>query len=461
MKLKRASKTTGKGRAHGGHSHGGHSHGATDGDGDHLPHPGHGAPVHLGFVPSERPPGTERAELEEGAGNGKVLFLDMPSGIAGDMTLAALFDLGVPPGIVQSAIEKLGLSGIGLTIESGYAGAIGCTHVNVTWPEQAGERSYREIRELISSSKLAEQPKELALRIFQRLADAEANVHRTTIEDVHFHEVGAVDAIVDIVGSAVAFCFLGAEVVASPVPLGRGFVKCRHGVLPLPAPATLNCLVGVPTIESGLEAELVTPTGAAIVATVADRFSSWAPIAPIRIGWGAGTRGLPDRPNALRVILGDKTERDGALTHSLLEANVDDMTGEVAAFALAQVLEAGAVDAWIVPATMKKGRPGMVFCALSPVSQSTKVAEVMLRETSTIGVRQSLVSRHELSRRTGSLDTPWGPVRIKWSGEGTSQAKVKPEFDDCARIAAQEHLPLRQVLSEVTRLAELASEKPD
>jgi uncharacterized protein (TIGR00299 family) protein len=247
--------------------------------------------------------------------------------------------------------------------------------------------------------------------------------------------------------------------VASPVPLGRGFVTCRHGVLPLPAPATLNCLVGVPTSESGLDVELVTPTGAAIVATVAERFCSWAPLVPQRIGWGAGTRGLPDRPNALRAILGEETERDGALSHALLEANVDDMTGEVAAYALAQVLEAGALDAWILPATMKKGRPGMVFCALAPVSKSATIAEVILRETSTIGVRQSLVSRYELSRETTVVDTPWGPVRVKWSGKGTAASKVKPEFDDCARIAARENLPLAHVLSEVTRLAESASGK--
>ncbi len=278
-------------------------------------------------------------------------------------------------------------------------------------------------------------------------------MHRTTLEQVHFHEVGAVDAIVDIVGSAAAFCYLGARVMASPVPLGRGFVKCRHGDLPLPAPATLNCLQGVPTVPSGLNVELVTPTGAAIVASVAEDFVEWPSFSPERIGWGAGTRGLPDRPNALRAIMGRPSASLQKLSYALLEANIDDMTGEVAAYALARVLESGALDAWIGAVTMKKGRPGMVFSALVPREQAEQVSDCIFSETSTIGVRQTLVSRFELVRRQSEVETPWGTVRVKLSNNRDGVIQAKPELDDCAAIAQREGISLRVVLLEANRLA--------
>jgi uncharacterized protein (TIGR00299 family) protein len=338
------------------------------------------------------------------------------------------------------------LPGVRLTLESGYAGAIGCSHFDVEWDEQAGERSYAQIVQLLGASTLDPETKSLALKIFRRLGEAEANVHRTTIEQVHFHEVGAVDAIVDIVGAAAAFCFLGATVKASAVPLGRGFVNCRHGVLPLPAPATLYCLQGVPTVASNLSVELVTPTGAAILSSVAVEFGDWFSMTPDRVGFGAGTRGLADRPNAMRAVLGRESPSVGASTHVLLEANVDDMTGEVAAHALNRVLERGALDAWIVPITMKKGRPGWVFSALCRLDAHAQVARAILEETSTIGVRQSLVSRVELERVIRVVETPWGPVRVKTSGAGTLARSDKPELEDCVAIARRENIPLRVVL---------------
>lgn len=431
----------GHGHAHGnhGHAHGGH---------------GHGVKVEDGFCVrnSEEAPPMIPA-LKRGEGRGKVLFIDMPSGVAGDMLIAGLCDLGVPLTVVTEAVGKLELGQVELTLRPGYAGAIGCHHFLVEWKEQNKERSHREIVALIERSPLGKDEKELSLRIFERLAQAEAEVHRTQPGEVQFHEVGSVDAIVDIVGAAAALCFLGADIKASPVPLGRGFVQCRHGVLPLPAPATLLCLKGVPTVSSGLEVELVTPTGAAILATVANEFGDWFPITPEKVGFGAGTRGLPDRPNALRLVLGVLDQGARRMTHVLLETNLDDMTGEAVGHALTQVLKGGALDAWILPATMKKGRPGMVFCAIAERDQAAPVTALILEQTSSIGVRQTLISREELPRKHMQVSTPWGQVRVKVSGEGVGR-KQKPEFDDCAEIASREGLPLTTVVAEVMRLCD-------
>src|SRR5690606_30712921 len=226
--------------------------------------------------------------------------------------------------------------------------------------------SYAEIRALLEGSSLNAGVVRRALGIFERLGRAESEVHRIPLDAVQFHEVGAVDAIVDIVGAAACFEYLGARVMSSPVPLGSGTVSCQHGVLPLPAPATVNCLVGVPTYFAGIEGELVTPTGAAIVASVAESFARWPSFIPERVGWGAGSRELADRPNVLRVVLGQPTP-ERALTHShvVVEATVDDMTGELAGHALSELLSAGALDAWASPVLMKKGRPGLVLSALA------------------------------------------------------------------------------------------------
>lgn len=427
-----------------GHVHG-HSHGES------VEHHGHGVSVLAGFVEDHEPTATP-LKLEEGAGFGKILFLQLPSGIAGDMTIAALLDLGVPLQVVRGAVDALGLSDVELVVRRGFAGAIGCTHFDVRCLVQTKERSYLDIQALISHSALKPAVKELSLRIFKRLAQAEAEVHNTTIERVHFHEVGAVDSIVDVVGAAAAFNYLGATIHASPVPIGSGFVQCRHGVLPLPAPAALSCLIGVPTVDSGLEEELVTPTGAAIVATVAEHFASWTDMRPLRIGWGAGTKGLPDRPNAMRAILGEVATPELALRYALLEANLDDMSGELVAHALVRVMESGAVDCWIVPATMKKGRPGLVFCALAPVEIAANVADRILTETSSIGVRQSLVSRYELPRVIRTLETPLGSVRVKISGDEVSDPiKFKVEMDDCIRIAREQKRALPEVVAELNQ----------
>lgn len=438
-----------------GHSHGAGGHGHSPSKGVRLTHShGHGVAVEQGFV--QREVGEDvpsSVALPRGAGGGKILFLDMASGIAGDMFIAALCDLGVPLDVISDAVNQLKMPKVRLELRAGYAGAIGCQHFRVSWEEQGKERSFSEIQEMINRSSLDDELKVLSLQIFRRLALAEAEVHRTSVDEVHFHEVGAVDAIVDIVGAAAAVIYLGAKITASPVPLGRGFVKCRHGVLPLPAPATLNCLRGIPTIPSGIEAELVTPTGAAIVATLAQGFADWFTGAVERVGFGAGTRGLPDRPNVLRVVLAKEQELLSQKTHTLLEANIDDMTGEAASYAMERILSSGALDAWILAATMKKGRPGMIFCALCNISDTDRVTKTILEHTTSIGVRQMLVERSEQPREFHVVETRWGEVRVKVSGNGSLlERKEKPEFEDCAKIAQKEGIPLRIVLAEVAQI---------
>jgi len=379
------------------------------------------------------------------------------------MTVAALVDLGVPFAEVIAAIDGLGLKGFSIEIRRGMAGAIGASRFDVSVDQAQSERSYPEIDSILSKAKLRPRTRSLARAIFRRLAEAEAEVHRVEIEDVHFHEVGAIDAIVDIVAASACFDFLGADVVASPLPLGRGRVECRHGIIPLPAPASVLCLRGVPTYDAGIEAELVTPTGAAIVATVASGFSGWPSFAPEYVGWGMGTLELPDRPNALRAVLGEPWQAAtqlGAATHVIVEANVDDLTGELAGHALAALIDAGALDAWLTPIHMKKGRPGLILSALCPVNSADRLGAVLLRETTSIGYRKSPVTRGERPRRTLIVATDYGDIPIKVSSGPWGEPQLKPEFDACAERARSLGVAVKDVLTAALAAAraELGSE---
>jgi pyridinium-3,5-bisthiocarboxylic acid mononucleotide nickel chelatase len=399
--------------------------------------------------------GVARDLLAEGAGRGKTLFFDCFSGIAGDMTIAALLDLGVPLLAIERAVAALPIEGFHLHRGHAHRSGIVATSFDVHVEAAQPERTYASIERMLVDAPLEPPVKELARRIFRRLGEAEAAVHRMPLDDVHFHEVGAVDAIVDVVGAAAAITYLGAEVVASPLPMGRGFVKARHGVLPLPAPATVECLRGVPTYGVDLEAELVTPTGAAIVATVAQRFERWPSFSPERVGFGAGQRELPGRPNLVRAVLGARSsglagEAEGAwggASHVILEANVDDLTGEIAAHALDALFAAGAVDAWAIPITMKKGRPALTISALAPAPQADAVATALLRETTSIGLRRIPVTRTERPRRSLTVETSYGPIRVKVSEGPFGPPQVKPEFDDCATAARTHGVPVREVIA--------------
>jgi pyridinium-3,5-bisthiocarboxylic acid mononucleotide nickel chelatase len=421
---------------------------------------------------------TPREPLARDAGRGKVLFLDAQSGISGDMTAAALVDLGVPLDALEEAVGRLALDGASIRVEPAFVGAIGGLRFVVEENAPQPQRTYRDIRQLLEGAGLEARVAELALAAFARLARAEARVHRVDIDEVHFHEVGAVDSICDIVCAAAGIAWIGARVVSTPLPLGAGHIECQHGRIPLPAPATLECLSlgGVPTYDAGIEAELVTPTGATIVATFASEFARWPVLTPERIGWGCGTRQLPDRPNALRMVLGAPTsgQRDSsdspdsygaspaadaltsAASHVLIEANVDDMTGELAGHVIELALTCGALDAWGTPITMKKSRPGLTLSVLATEASSEALAELLLRETSSLGVRLRPVSRRERPRRQLDVQTRFGSVPVKVSEGPYGPPQVKPEFDRCREIALAQGVPVREILAEALAAARVA-----
>ncbi|MCL2448369.1 MAG: nickel pincer cofactor biosynthesis protein LarC, partial [Polyangiaceae bacterium] len=333
------------------------------------------------------------------------------------MIIASLVDMGVPAAVVEEALGALPMTGFhvhfGRRVRSGIVGASFEVHA----PGSQPARTYGTIRAMLDAAPLAASVKARAQKTFARLATAEAKVHRSAIDDVHFHEVGAVDAIADVVGSAAALDYLGADISVSPLPMGRGFVRAAHGVLPLPAPATVECLAGLATYDGGIDFEFVTPTGAAIVGAHAARSERWPSMSPERVGWGAGACDLGDRPNLLRAVLGQPSaSADAGLgepTHTVLEANVDDATGELAASWIATFLAEGAVDAWATPVTMKKGRPGLTLSVLAPVARADAFSHAMLRETTSLGVRRHDVTRATRPRTIQSVDTPYGRIPVK------------------------------------------------
>lgn len=419
-------------------------------------------------------PEAHREPLARGAAAGRILYFDAFAGAAGDMCVAALVDLGVPFDVVRGAVDALGLAGVGVALRALPTGAIGASKFDVLLLGEQPERSYAQIRELLERATLNEGTRRIAQAIFARLARAESTVHRVALDDVHFHEVGAADSLADIVGAAACFDHLGdgakVTTLCSALPMGRGHVHCQHGVIPLPAPATLLCLDRLWTEDTVIEAELVTPTGAAILGELALP-SRWPPIRPERVGWGRGTRLLPDRPNALRVVLGTPSAGDsaalggvgaalhptargaartgafGASTHVIVETNLDDTTGEQLGYVIGLLLGSGALDAWATPAVMKKGRPGWTLSALGPRALIDQLAEVVLCETSAIGVRFVGVSRLELERCVVSVTTEWGAVSVKVSGRfGSPSYHAKPEFDECKRLSVKHSVPVRRVI---------------
>ena len=396
-----------------------------------------------------------RRALERGVGKGKVLFLDAPSGLAGDMTIAALVDLGVPRDVLAEAWEALRLTGYHVHFAHKTVSGIVATHFDVHVSEKQPLRTFATIRELLAKAQLDAGVRARATRTFERLAEAEASVHRMPKDEVHFHEVGAVDAIVDIVGAAAALDYIGAEVVCSPLPMGRGIVKAAHGALPLPPPAVVECLRGFATYDAGIDMELVTPTGAAIVAANAARSERWPSMMPEESGWGAGSATLADRPNVLRAVLGTPVLAAVHATHVVLEANLDDATGEIVAGAIEALLAAGALDAWAAPLTMKKGRPGVMLGVVCPAASADMLAAIVLRETTTLGVRRTEVSRTERPRRTVVVETQYGKVPVKIAEGPYGPPQIKPEYDACAALAREHDVPVRVVIA-----AALSATKP-
>ncbi|ABU57262.1 MULTISPECIES: nickel pincer cofactor biosynthesis protein LarC [Roseiflexus] len=378
----------------------------------------------------------------------RVIYFDCFSGISGDMALGALLDAGLSLDALREALRRLNVDGWDLNAMREVRGPLAGTRAHVIAPEGHVHRTLDDIRAIISTSSLPAAVIERSMRIFAILAEAEAQVHGTTVDRIHFHEVGALDAIVDIVGVAAGLDLLGVEqVFASPLPLGAGWVRSAHGPLPIPSPATLAILasVGAPITPDETPFELTTPTGAAILAALATfRRPSMRLCA---IGYGFGARQM-ERPNALRVWLGDPDEEEDASRQRglvLLETNIDDQPAEQIAYATDVLRAAGALDVWCTPILMKKGRPGVQLSALVTADLEDTAVSLLMCETTTLGVRRRTVERHVCDRDIVEIATPLGVARVKrkrWRGELIGAA---PEYEDCARIAREHGVPLAAV----------------
>jgi uncharacterized protein (TIGR00299 family) protein len=390
----------------------------------------------------------------------RVAYFDCFSGISGDMTLGALVDAGVDPQAIQAAVAGLGLP-CELTFETVRRGGFRATYAKVEAPAEHAHRHLHHIEAMIDKAALTPRQSDLAKRIFRKLGEAEASAHGVDLQKIHFHEVGAVDSIVDIVGAAVGLDLLGVErIEASPVPPGRGWVRAAHGKMPLPAPGTAELLRGIPLAESTADMEQTTPTGAAILATVAESFGPLPAMTIEAIGKGAGTREVPDVANILRLFVGRAAATAGADRVWVLETNLDDLPGEVVGYATAQLLAAGALDAFVTPVLMKKNRPGVMVTVLCEAAKVAEMEEILFRETTTLGVRRYEVGRHKLHRRAAEVETAFGPVKGKLGWLESRPPTFSPEYDDCARVASSRGVPLREVYQAAHAAFAQAGPKP-
>jgi uncharacterized protein (TIGR00299 family) protein len=449
----------------------------------------------------------------------RIAYLECFSGISGDMFMGALLDAGVAPSLFQEAVAALKI-GARLEISRVVRAGISATKADVWvngekdspreqyWEQQHsqpqhshdqphahghGEHSHspddghshdspshthphghehshhhgrglNEIRQIISAASISLGAKKTAIHIFEALGRAEARIHNTSVEDVHFHEVGAVDAMVDIVCAAVGAEALGVdEFICSPLNVGGGTVKCAHGTIPVPAPATVELLADAPVYSSGVMMELVTPTGAAIVKTLASRFTTFPEMKIERSGYGAGTRDFPAHPNVLRLTIGEATSHSLAAntatdTVAVLEANLDDLNPQVFGYVMDRLFEAGALDAFAMPVQMKKNRPGTLLTVLCKPEHAGELTRLVFTETTTLGVRRREETRQTLARRWENVGTPWGEVRMKIASMNGTVTNYAPEYEDCRRIATENRVPLKMVMQEAAQ-AYLRSER--
>jgi pyridinium-3,5-bisthiocarboxylic acid mononucleotide nickel chelatase len=424
--------------------------------------------------------------------NFMILYLDCIGGIAGDMLMAALIDAGAAVEAINAELQKLGIPNLVVSAKRTTKHAIDCCHVSVTWgagqteplelndvaaahqhqgdltvdhshplvDDHPGDevgtsvhsphahRPYAAIRDLLNNAGFTPAVTARAQAVFRKLAEAEGSIHGVPAEDVHFHEVGSEDAIADVVGVVLALEQLAvAEIVVSPLPIGRGFVRSAHGILPLPAPATMELLRGIPIEGVDIDRELVTPTGAAIVAALGTEFGRFPSMTTMAVGYGAGTRDLAERPNVVRAVLGTRTETKPPAAVIVIETNLDDCSPELIPDAALAAATAGALDVWITPATMKKGRPGFVLHALARPDRQDAVAAAILRETSALGVRISHHERVELERSFFSVDVDGQSINIKVGSQNGAVINVAPEHDDCAAAAGKLSLPVKEVFA--------------
>jgi hypothetical protein len=384
-----------------------------------------------------------------------IAYFDCFSGISGDMVLGALVDAGADLRVIEAELRKLGLEGWSISAENVKRGAISATQVRVETSEGHHHRGLSIILGRIDKANLAPRAAERARKIFTRLAEAEAKVHQVPVEQVHFHEVGAVDSIVDIVGAAIGFELLGIdEFACSSLDVGAGQVKTAHGLLPVPAPATAELLRGAPTYSSGVQRELVTPTGAAIATTLATRYAEIPKMTLRTIGYGAGSADLKEKANVMRLLIGESEVSEPGehwdAPISVIETNLDDMSPQIYGYFVDRALAAGALDVFSTSVLMKKNRPGQLVTLLCEHANLSRLMDLIFRETTTIGVRTYEVRRKTLDRELIPVATPFGEVRLKVSRMNGTVLNATPEYEDCQRIAAARGIPLKEVIAAAT-----------
>jgi len=367
----------------------------------------------------------------------KIAYFDCLAGASGDMILGALLDAGLSTQDLLQGINALDLSGFDLNIQTVYKNGFRATKADILIEDNVTERSLPDIEALIQNSDLPQNTKNKSISIFQRIGTAEAKIHGTPLQDVHLHELGGLDTIIDVVGTLVGLDSLGLQqVYASPLPLGRGFARGAHGAIPLPAPATLTLLEGVPVAGSDLDIELVTPTGAALLTSLAESFGPIPEMTLKATGYGAGTK---DHPIIETLIK--------------LETNIDDLNPEIYEYVMTRLLEAGALDVWLSPIQMKKNRPGILLQVLSRPKDAELLTSILFSETTTLGVRKQFVERLSMPRTIQTIETPYGKVRIKIAQFQDGSIKFSPEYEDCKTLAETNNIPLIDIYKMAETLA--------
>ena len=375
-------------------------------------------------------------------------YIDCVAGASGDMLLGALVDVGLPLDDLRSKLALLHLEGFNLETQEVQKNHIRATHLKVHVTDKKTERHVPEMLEIIRSSDLPENTQTKAIEIIQKLGEIEARIHGTSLDEVHLHELGGIDTIVDIVGFIIGLELLNInELIVSPLPIGRGFIQSTHGKFPLPAPATLELLKGVPVYGLEIDKELVTPTGAALLTSLASSFGPFPTMELKAIGYGAGSRDLPI-PNVLRVMIGKRDIQYSAQIDRLilLATNIDDMNPEIYEHLMERLFEAGALDISLFPIQMKKNRPGTMLQVLANPEQAHELKQIIYQETSTLGIRQQQVERECLNRRFETVETIYGPVQMKIADLGEGKIKYSPEYEACKALAKKLDLPIQVIM---------------
>ena len=384
----------------------------------------------------------------------RTAYFDCFSGASGDMILGALIDAGLSPQRLREELKRLRIPAVRLKVRKVLKQGISGTQVIVEGRnEKRSHRNLKEVLRIIRRSSVEKEVKEKSEEIFKRMASVEAKIHQIPMEEVHFHELGGLDSIVDIVGSVWGIRELGIEKIhVSKVNVGAGFVKCEHGILPVPAPATLSLMEGKPIYSSGVERELLTPTGAALLATLGSEFGSMPRINVERIGYGAGRDDLP-HPNLLRLVVGTSESTSGKETVAVIETNIDDMNPQFYDYVMEKLLAMDVLEVFITPVLMKKNRPGHLLTVICSSEKLPSVAKFLFKETTTLGLRWHEEEREKTDREILPLRTKYGRIRFKWARWEGRVVNLSPEYDDCKRLALERGVPLKDVFEEAKRVA--------